>query len=380
MPQKSNSDQYKWLNSGNEIFPPMLAAIHGAKKSIRLEVYIFADDLIGHQFRDALASAALRGIRVSVMVDAHGSSFLPYGFWDAFKAAGGHIRVFNPLWLRRLGFRDHRKMLVCDESVAYIGGFNIAKEYSGDGITSGWCELGLEVKGLLVNRLADAFDDIFKNADAEHPKLGNRAHPKTRGEIFTEHGSLLLGGPGLVGNPFKLALTQDLAIAQKVNIVCAYFFPTAKIRRELLRVVKRGGKVRLILAAKSDVALSRFATQSLYGRLLKAGVEIYEYQPQILHAKLIIIDDLVYAGSSNLDPRSLLINYELMLKIGDAATVLDAEHLFEQKLLHCKRIFLHEWKTNRSFWERITARLAHFLLVRLDPLVARWQLEKNRNY
>ena len=120
--------------------------------------------------------------------------------------------------------------------------------------------------------------------------------------------------PGRGASPFQTALYQDLAVAREVRIVSAYFLPTRRLRRDLLRVARRGGRVQLILAGKSDVLVSQLAARSLYRRLLKAGVEIYEYQPQILHAKLILSDGVIYVGSSNLDIRSLNLNYELMLR------------------------------------------------------------------
>ena len=117
--------------------------------------------------------------------------------------------------------------------------------------------------------------------------------------------------------------------------------------------------------------LSRLAAQSLYGRLLKHGVEIYEYQPQILHAKLIIVDNVVYVGSSNLDQRSLRINYELMVRIQDRKRVEEARRIFAEDLGNCRRIELSELNQSHPFWLRLKQRLAYFLLVRVDPNLAR---------
>ncbi|MEI7809174.1 MAG: phospholipase D-like domain-containing protein, partial [Verrucomicrobiota bacterium] len=112
----------QWLRTGREIFPAMLDAIHNARQSVRLETYIYADSQIGRQFRDALTSAAARGVKVSVLVDAFGSWPLPAGFFAALLAAGGSVRYFNPLRLWRFGVRDHRKLLLCDDAVVFLGG------------------------------------------------------------------------------------------------------------------------------------------------------------------------------------------------------------------------------------------------------------------
>jgi len=152
-------------------------------------------------------------------------------------------------------------------------------------------------------------------------------------------------------------------------MIVAYFLPARQLRRDLLRVARRGGRVQLILAAKSDVLLSVIARQSLYRRFLSGQIEIYEYQPQILHAKMIVVDDIVYVGSSNLDPRSLRINYELMIRLEDAAQAERARAIFDNSLEHCHRVTAEEWRRSRSVWRRLRQRWAYFLLNRIDPYI-----------
>src|ERR1700679_485288 len=130
----------RWLSMGREIFPAMLAAIETAQTSICLETYIYSDGKLGRQFLEVLLAAARRGVRVRVLVDAAGSWFLPGNFFNPLVAAGAEVRRFNPLHLWRFGVRDHRKLLICDESVIFIGGFNVADEYGGGGVTRGWCD------------------------------------------------------------------------------------------------------------------------------------------------------------------------------------------------------------------------------------------------
>jgi cardiolipin synthase len=275
--------------------------------------------------------------------------------------------------LNRFGVRDHRKMLICDERIAFIGGFNIASEYNGDGITSGWRDLGLKVEGSLAGQLKNAFEEMFERADFPHTGLSRLRNYKAKKVVAAPHEQVLLSGPGRGRSPIKHALRRDLARARDVQIIVAYFLPTWRIRRSILRVAQRGGSVQMILAGKSDVLLSQLAGQSLYRRFLRTGVQIYEYTPQILHAKLIIIDNVVYVGSSNLDQRSLNINYELMVRFENKDIAAQAREVFGSTLQHCRHITLDEWIHTRSLWRRIKQRWAYLLLVRIDPLIARWR-------
>jgi cardiolipin synthase len=376
MPQLDKEPTYRLTNTGDEVFPAMLAAIAAAKQTVRLEMYIFADDEIGRQFLDALIRATERGVKVRALVDAFGSFALPDSFWAPLRAAGGEVHWFNPLVLKRFNFRDHRKILVCDDQIAFVGGFNIAKEYSGDGIHSGWRDVGLEIRGPLAVRLAMAFDELVPLADFRHKRFTRFRKTSARKNVPTDDCQLLLSGPGRGVNPFNKSLLQDLGRARTVQIIVAYFLPLGRLRRALTRAARRGARVQLILAGKSDVLLSQLAGRSFYRRLLRAGVEIYEYRPQILHAKLMLVDDVVYLGSSNLDVRSLRINYELMLRFQNGKLLDQAQKYFRETLAHSERIELEAWRKSRTWWRRLRQRWAFFLLARVDPLVARWQYKR----
>jgi cardiolipin synthase len=365
--------EWTWLRSGHEIFPAMLTAIDAAQESVCLEMYIYAADALGQRFRDALVSARQRGARVRVLVDAGGSLGLAATFWQPLLAAGGEVRRFNPLTLERWGIRNHRKLLVCDERVAFVGGFNISSLYDGDGVTRGWFDLGLRAIGPLAAQLAAAFEDMFERADFQHKRFMRLRKSTARKVVLMPNEQLLLSGPGRGRSPIKRALRGDLGQATNVQIIVAYFLPTWRIRRDLVRIARRGGTVQLILAGKSDVLISQLAGQSLYRRLLRAGVQIYEYQPQILHAKLIIADDVVYAGSANLDQRSLMINYELMIRFDQKALAEEARAMFAERLKHCRRVTREEWRKSRTIWRGLKQRWAYWLLVRIDPYLARRQ-------
>ncbi len=363
---------FNWLCTGREVFPAMLAAIDGARESVCLETYTYAPDHLGQQFRAALVNARKRGARVSVLFDALGSLSLPTGFFEPLRAVGGQIRRFNPVWLSRFGIRDHRKLLVCDEKVAFVGGFNIAADYEGDGVTSGWCDLGLRIEGPLAQALKGNFEEMFKRANLPQRQLLRLKRSSAKRTVLARNEQLLLSGPGRGRSPIKAALRRDLARARTVQIVVAYFLPSWRIRRALGRVARRGGRLEIILPGKSDVTLSQLAAQSLYRRFLKAGARIFEYQPQILHAKLLIIDDVVYVGSANLDQRSLNINYELMIRFQGKAMAERARQIFASTLSRCREITADQWRGSRSLWQRFKQRWAYFFLARVDPRIARW--------
>src|SRR6266480_5209239 len=326
LPTMSSSDAigFHWLRTGDEAFAAMLSAMAAARSSIQLEMYIYNSGPLGQSFRDTLARASRRGVRVQVLIDSFGSITLSDSFWEPLRKAGGQMRWFNRLTLRRFNIRNHRKLLICDQTLAFIGGFNVAPDWEGDGVTRGWRDLGLEINGPLARELSASFAEMFARADFKHKRfirLRKRAanHPES-----VHAGELLLSGPGRGRSPIKLALRKDLLQARSAQIIAAYFLPPLRLRRALMEVARRGGRVQLILPGKSDVPLIQLAAHSLYQRLLRAGVEIYEYQPQILHTKLVIADAAVYAGSSNLDTRSLDINYELLVRLNGGRLLAEA--------------------------------------------------------
>lgn len=364
---------WTWLRTGDEVFPAMLAAMDAARESICLESYIYTSGPIGVRFRNSLVRAQQRGVRVRVLVDALGSLTLPDSFWAPLRVAGGEARFFNPVSLNRMGIRNHRKLVVCDDRVAFIGGFNIAPECEGDGVTRGWRDLGLRLEGSLVAELAMSFDEMFALANFQHKRFVRLRRPGLKRTVALPAVQLLLSGPGRGWSPIRRALQKDLASGRNVQIMAAYFLPTLRLRRAIVRAARRGRSVQLLLAGKSDVAVSHLAGQSLYRRLLKAGVGIHEYEPQILHGKLFIVDNAVYVGSANLDPRSLSINYELMVRFENPVMAAEARVIFAEALQHCRRIDAAEWRRSQTMWARLKSRWAYFLLARIDPYIARRQ-------
>jgi cardiolipin synthase len=369
----------RWLRHGREAIEAMLEAIRLAQHSVRLETFIFHPDATGDAFRAALLAAQRRGVHVRVLCDAFGSINLPTSYWQEFVAAGGEFRWFNPLHIQRILYRDHRKILVVDDALAFIGGLNIGLEYNGDGVTSGWRDLGLQIEGALARELADAFNDLFARADGKHRRF-QRIRRANADEVVAGHDwKLLLTSPGRGHRVLKQSLLHDIAEARSIRIISAYFLPGLKLLRSLKRAARSGAQVQLILAGKSDVRLMQIATRSLYPSLLRAGVEIYEYAPQILHAKMVIVDDVVYAGSANLDARSLGINYEVMVRLPNPALAADAGKIFTEDLRHCRRLDRQRLRRAQSWWEKFVLRWAMFLFARLDPYLARRQRKRLLN-
>jgi len=314
-------------------------------------------------------------VKVRVLVDSFGSITLSDAFWQSLRAVGGEVRWFNPMSLGRYSFRDHRKLLLCDNVVGLIGGFNISSDYAGDGVTHGWRDLGLEIRGTAAAMLSQSFEASWSNADLKQPRIPQVRRSRSRAAIHQRQCALLLSGPGRNSNFIQRQLLNDLRRAQEVDIMVAYFLPTLRLRHALTRVARRGGQVRMIFAGKSDVPMSQDAGRSLYRRLLRAGVAIWEYQPQILHAKIIVIDDIVYVGSSNLDTRSLQINYELMLRVKNPQLALEARQFIAGDVEHSSRITREGWRAQQTFFSRLRQRWAHFFFTRIDMYVARRQMK-----
>jgi cardiolipin synthase len=370
---------FRLLATGDEAFAAMLDAIAAARVSIQFEMYIWGDDEVGRRFLVALLEARERGVSVQLLVDAWGSFELNRDFFGILERAGAQVRWFNPIDLRRFAFRDHRKVLVCDDHSAFIGGFNVAREYAGDGRARGWCDIGLALTGPVVRQLSAAFGELFAIAALRHRLLTPLRRSRVKRRQPGDDWELLLSGPGRGRNPIKAALLNDFKSARhSIRIASAYFLPPLKLRRALDAAARRGVRVQLLLAGQSDVPISQQATRSLYRRFLRAGIEVHEYQPQILHAKLVIADGAVYAGSSNLDPRSLDFNYELLVRARQPQLTAAADALFDRWLADSRRIELAAWTRECSFCERLRQRWAYFVVAQVDQFVSRRQLKRLR--
>lgn len=363
----SDGHTLQWHDTGEEFLQAELEAIEGASSRVLLEHYIFRASPVAERFRDALVRAARRGVKVNVLLDYVGCIALPKTYFHELAELGGRLMWFNPVHWRLWLFRDHRKLLITDDQV-FLGGCNIAPEYDGDGVHRGWRDGGIAVTGPAVEPLVKSFESQLEKAGAHKWWQHRRGHTgwvRCGGDV-----SLLLTRPGFRQNVLQSALRSDLLHADHVAITMAYFLPVGRVKRMLLRAAKTARSFRLILPGKSDIPAMQIATRALYGAFQRAGAKVFEYQPQVLHAKILVIDDIVYIGSANLDPRSLSINFELMLRIRSAELARQAMATFERDLAQSVEVPRRSWRQRSGWWEGLKQKLARLVFTRLDLGVA----------
>ena len=191
---------------------------------MRLEIYIFEECPLGRDFREALVRACGRGVRVRMLVDAVGSILLSNHFWEPLRQAGGEVRWFNPIALKRVTIRNHRKLLVCDERVAFVGGFNVSPEYEGDGVNDGWWDVGLKIEGPLAARLASSFEDMFARAEFRHRHFTRWRKFSAKQAVVLPPEQILFSGPGRGTKPVQTRLAPGFAGREKRTAYGRLFF------------------------------------------------------------------------------------------------------------------------------------------------------------
>lgn len=365
----------RWLGTVDDAYAEMGRRIDAARHCVRVETYLMREEGPATLLREALLRARARGVEVRMLLDAFGCEGVSDEFLAPLREAGVHLARFNPRRFLRRAIRNHRKLLACDGEHAVVGGFNIAPEYAGDGITNGWCDSGVYVGGPVVKLLERNFDAMFELAPFT-PRAYQRFRRAMRHNwrLSVQEKApvqIISSGPGLPRGVLGYILRRDLAAAHNVAIASAYFVPSKLLRRLLYRVARGPGRVRVLLAGKTDVPLARLAAERFYKFLLGRRVRVFEYQPQILHAKVVVMDSIVWAGSGNLDRRSLSINYELLLRLDWPELADDARTWFAHALRHSRLVSLARWRRDRSIWRRVASAFAWLILARIDPLVAR---------
>jgi cardiolipin synthase A/B len=366
------------LKNGIEAFPAMFEAIDRATACIALEMYIYTDDGTGREFQTHLVNAARRGVQTMVLVDGWGSRSLPDDFWAELRTAGGMVRQFRPVSKGLSPFRNHRKLLLIDDRIAYIGGMNIADEYfRGTGGEAAWRDNFFEISGPEVLRLRRSFSRMWVRAESPLRRLilrlrrNRHMRALARGRV-----RFLESGPENPMRPVRRAYLQVIHNAERnIDLAMGYFYPHGRLMRELRRAVRRGVRVRLLFSMKTDVPIARWAARGLYGRLLRAGAEVWEYVPAMMHAKLAIADDTVIAGSANLDIRSGRINYELVAVVTDPVLAAEARADFEDDLKRSVLINFEDWK-KRPMLQKLKERFSYCLLARADIFVARMEMAR----
>lgn len=359
----------KFFPDGKARLRALLALIDQAKSSLDLCYYMFVDDDAGEQVRDALTTAARRGVTVRLITDTFGSD-IHEGFFDPLKTAGGEHLWFTQKWTRRYLIRNHQKMAVADRRTAMIGGFNVEHDYFAPPADNGWHDLGMQLEGSAVDDLLRWYEELIDWV--RRPKAQFRAIREKIRDWDSGSGPvrLLIGGPTNGLSSWAKCASDDLERSTKLDMVMAYFSPSNKMTRKIGKLAQKG-RTRLIMAGKSDNGATIGATRSLYHYLLGQGAKIWEFRACKLHMKLLVLDDAVYVGSANFDMRSLYINLELMLRIEDAALADRMRQFITEQLDASDRITPEEHQRNATLWNRLRWNLSWLLVGVLDYTISR---------
>ncbi|MFZ2266128.1 MAG: cardiolipin synthase ClsB [Azonexus sp.] len=321
-------NQLTLLNSGAEYFPALLAALDGAESEIFLESYIFADDNIGHAVVEALCRAAQRGVQVNVTVDGFGGRNFATDFLPRLSAAGVRAMVYRPeigrFHMRRHRLRRlHRKLVVIDARIAFIGGINIVDDNNAEAEMRPRYDYAVRAAGPVVGQAQLAARRLWDSMIWVNFKRRFRRPPSTLAEIppvGNQSAAFLIRDNIRHRNDILNAYIAAIGEAQhEILIANAYFLPGVRFGRALQMAAKRGVQITVMLQGKTDHPLLRFATQALYVAVLKSNIRIFEYEKSFMHAKVAVIDgEWATVGSSNIDPFSLLLAKEANLVVRDA--------------------------------------------------------------
>ena len=317
------------LKSGSEYFPALIAAIDAALHEVHLEAYIFADDTTGRLVAAALARAARRGVAVRVLVDGFGARGFEAGLGASLAAAGAEVMTYRAeigqTRIRRHRLRRlHRKLAVIDGRLAFVGGINVLDDFDDGKSASARFDYAVSVEGPLVARIHAEMRHVWRLV--RWARLGHRPPPPALLPVMpavrgTTRAALVIRDNLRHRRDIEHAYLHAINRARReIVIASAYFLPGRRLRKALLAAAKRGVTVKLLLQGRVEYVLQHYATQSLYDRMLAAGVHVFEYEKGFLHAKVAVIDrDWATVGSSNIDPFSLLLTREANVVVRDAA-------------------------------------------------------------
>ena len=343
------------LLNGDEIFPAKLALIRAAKKNINFSQYVFEEGEAAAQIANELAQKCRQGVVVNVLLDAVGSLSMPAEYKQEMTDGGCHFEWFRPLSsfaLDRLNYRNHRRILVVDGRIGITGGSGLSGKWGGDGHTKDhWRDTDVLVEGPVVEQLQAAFVEnwlettgVALGGDDYFPRLSRRG-PLAAQAVRSSPAS----GSAAMYTTFLLAMA---AAKKSIYITNPYFVPEDKMVQTLLDARRRGVRVAIILPGAIDHNIVRQASRKELGPLLKAGVEIYEYQPALLHSKTMVIDGIwATVGSTNLDPRSFALNDELNLVVYNDGVAERLEKVFAQDLSASRQLTYERW-AHRGLYNR----------------------------
>ncbi|WP_009522985.1 cardiolipin synthase ClsB [Imbroritus primus] len=379
------------LCCGEFYFPALCEAIDAATRSVRMETYIYTHDASGECVTRALVEAARRGVEVYVVVDGIGTGEPPPEVISAFREAGVHYRVFRPVrwWVPRRRYlrRLHRKLAVIDDRLGFVGGINIIDDLNHAPLQdSGYgprYDFAVRVEGPIVAQIVETmrvlwtrFSGAGRVERAPAPPSGSGAHavaatdaqPEVAAGTLSTHEGVRAALVLRDNVRNRRAIEREYLVAlgnarHDVIIANAYFLPGLRFRRALLACRRRGVRVRLLLQGQVEYRLQHHATQALYGQLLNAGVEIYEYTDSFLHAKVAVVDQVwATVGSSNIDPFSLLLAREANLVVWDDAFSASLRDALELAMTARSVAVERELHDRRPRWRRALDWLAYGLV------------------
>ena len=343
--------------------------VEGAKETLDVCFYIFAEDTISTEFRDALTAAARRGVKVTLIIDRFGADATGE-FLRPLTDAGGAFLCFSARWTRRYLIRNHQKLVVADRKRAMFGGFNIADDYFAPPEENGWNDLGIVIEGSAVDGLNDWYAKLRQWTEQEEQHAREIARTVRDWEWKEPGLTWLVGGPTRGLSSWARCVSDDLVEGEKLDMFMAYFSPPKKLLNRMGRIAQKGA-TRLVMAGKSDNGATIGASRSLYDYLLSKRAQIYEFEPCKLHTKLIVLDDAVYMGSANFDMRSLYINLELVLKVQDAALADRMREFVSAHVTASQQITIPLHKTRATLWNRIRWNISWLLVSVIDYTVTR---------
>jgi len=356
-------DVVRLLRDGAEAYPAMLAAIAAAEREVVVEFYWFGSDAVGQQFCDALAERARAGVSVRVVFDSFGSRPINEEMFAGLRASGADVRAYHPLFglagsQRRLAFRDHRKLLVCDGGVGFTGGLNIGREWAsraqgGEGFRDDM----VEVRGPAADELRVLFYRTWQRVLPRKQRRDPSLLPTLRpiDHVPRRPVWVMANGHGWRARRAIRATYLRWIVEAKnsIDIVNAYFVPDRGIRRALIRAAQRGVQVRVMVPANGDVTFVQWAVEAQLERLVKNGIRAWAFAGSVLHSKTAVVDDaLVTIGSYNLDHRSFRYNLEVNLAI-DAAPFAKIVKSSIDRDLEASVEWTHEVLRNRGFLRRL---------------------------
>ena len=337
------------LENGDEIFPAMLEGIRSAQHTITFETYIYWSGHIGQQFVDALSERARAGVEVRVMLDWVGSVKMDDAMLDQLKKSGANVQQYRPLrWynLGRMNNRTHRKLLIIDGKVGFTGGVGIADQWEGHAQDADhWRDLHFRFEGPVVAQAQAAFNDNWIKTTGEVLN-GTKYFPALQATGAMD-AQLFIASPSGGSESMHLMYLMTIAAAERsIDLEAAYFVPDELIIKALIAARKRDVRIRVIVPGKHiDSDSVRLASKAHWGELLKEGIEIYEYQPTMMHNKMLIVDGLlVSVGSTNFDVRSFRLNDEASLNVYSRDFAKHMTHVFEKDLKPTVRYSYEMWQ------------------------------------